>query len=184
MTAPGLPAEAAAEHVSIRAIAAEDLDLLSTWRNDPAHETEYGDFMVMHRRRTSYRQRWDDTGMLTEDEGQLMVCVNGEPAGVVQYFPSQYGPNRGSTALCLGIALEPAFRGRGVGTRAQRLVCDYLFAQTLVHRVEASTDVTNLPEQRALEKAGFRRDGVLRGAQYRQGAWHDMVLYSRLRTDA
>ena len=27
------------------------------------------------------------------------------------------------------------------------------------------------------------REGVLRGAQWRRGAWHDLVAYSRLRTD-
>lgn len=43
--------------------------------------------------------------------------------------------------------------------------------------------MTNLPEQRALDKAGFTREGVLRGAQWRLGSWHDMVLFSRLRAD-
>ena len=52
-----------------------------------------------------------------------------------------------------------------------------------MNRIEASTDVTNVPEQRALEKAGFVREGVLRGAQFRAGAHHDMVGYSRLRSD-
>jgi RimJ/RimL family protein N-acetyltransferase len=35
----------------------------------------------------------------------------------------------------------------------------------------------------ALEKGGFIREGVLRGAQYRRGARHDLVNYARLRTD-
>jgi aminoglycoside 6'-N-acetyltransferase len=48
-------------------------------------------------------------------------------------------------------------------------------------RVEAQTDVTNLAEQRALEKAGFTREGVLRKAQWRGGAYHDLVVYSKLR---
>ena len=53
-----------------------------------------------------------------------------------------------------------------------------------MHRVEASTDVTNLAEQRALEKAGFTREGVLRGAQHRaDGVHHDLVGYAILRTD-
>jgi RimJ/RimL family protein N-acetyltransferase len=38
-------------------------------------------------------------------------------------------------------------------------------------------------EQRALEKAGFSRDGVMRHAQYRDGEWRDIVMFSRLRTD-
>ena len=52
-----------------------------------------------------------------------------------------------------------------------------------VNRVEATTDVENYPEQRSLEKAGFVREGVARGSQWRGGAFHDMVTYSRLRTD-
>jgi RimJ/RimL family protein N-acetyltransferase len=43
--------------------------------------------------------------------------------------------------------------------------------------------VDNLAEQRALERAGFAREGVLRSAQFRDGRFHDLVLYSRLRSD-
>ena len=60
----------------------------------------------------------------------------------------------------------------------------YLFETTDANRVEASTDVENLAEQRALEKAAFVREGINRGAQWRAGAHHDLVLYSKLRGDA
>jgi RimJ/RimL family protein N-acetyltransferase len=43
--------------------------------------------------------------------------------------------------------------------------------------------VQNLAEQRSLEKAGYRREGIQRGAQYRAAAYHDLVTYSRLRGD-
>ena len=39
----------------------------------------------------------------------------------------------------------------------------YLFATTLVNRLQAVTDLENLAEQRVLERIGFRREGVLRG---------------------
>ena len=41
----------------------------------------------------------------------------------------------------------------------------------------------NLAEQRALERAGFTREGGLRHAQFRDGEFRDLVLYSRLRGD-
>jgi hypothetical protein len=44
---------------------------------------------------------------------------------------------------------------------------------TGTNRVEAGTDVDNL--------AGFRREGVVGGAQWRSGTWRDLVIYSRLR---
>jgi RimJ/RimL family protein N-acetyltransferase len=54
-------------------------------------------------------------------------------------------------------------------------LADYLFETTETNRVEASTDVENVAQQRALEKAGFVREGVQRGAQFRAGAQHDPV---------
>ena len=41
----------------------------------------------------------------------------------------------------------------------------------------------DLEEQCALEKAGFSREGVVRHAQFRNGEWRDVALYSRLRAD-
>ena len=74
-------------------------------------------------------------------------------------------------------------RGRGYGTRAQRLVAEYLFAHTQLNRVEAETETGNVAERRALEKAGFTQEGILRGACFRDGQWRDMVVYSMIRCD-
>jgi RimJ/RimL family protein N-acetyltransferase len=170
--------------ITLRPVQREEISLLDRWRNDPEHEGPYGDFLALHRPLSAHQDRWAVDGLLSEQEGRLLICLDGEPVGVLQFHAVQYGPNRGSLALNLGIALTPSARGRGIGSRAQRMLADYLFEQTLAHRIEASTDVTNIAEQKALEKAGFSKDGVLRGAQFRLGEWHDMVLYSRLRTDA
>ena len=78
---------------------------------------------------------------------------------------------------------RPAVSGPGGGTRAQRSVADMFFAPTPAHRVEASTDTRNMAEQKALERAGFQREGVARGAQWRSGNWHDLMTYARLRSD-
>ena len=118
---------------------------------------------------------------ITADGGTLLVEAGGELAGDVGWRAVSYGQPPWSTAFEIGISLVPALRGRGVGTVAQRLLAGYLFEHTTVHRVQATTDVTNVAERKALEKAGFVREGVLRGAQWRGGAWHDLVTYSLLR---
>lgn len=83
----------------------------------------------------------------------------------------------------IGILLLPGYRSKGYGTNAQRLLVDYLFATTPANRIEATTEIDNLAEHRSLEKAGFVREGVLRGRGFVRGQWRDGLMYSRLRDD-
>lgn len=125
------------------------------------------------------------TAHVTVPGGGELVVADGDddPIGTVQWRPVPHGPGPGSQALDIGISLRPESWGKGHGSRAQRLLAEYLFATTGVHRVTASTDVDNVTERKALLRAGFRSEGVLRGAQWRDGAYHDLVGFSRLRTD-
>lgn len=116
-------------------------------------------------------------GRLTVLDGRHIVL------GQVTWVPVIHGPTVHCVAWNIGVMLLPEARGRGVGTVCQRLLIEYLFATTEQHRIEASTDVDNLVEQRALTKAGMRREGVLRGAQRRDGGWRDIVLFSILRQE-
>lgn len=120
-----------------------------------------------------------------ERHGLLLVerVGNGRPAGIVSWHRVQYGPNAESACWNFGIDLVPEARGQGLGTEAQVLLVDYLFATTSVNRLEASTDVENIAEQRALEKVGLRREGVLRGSQFRAGLYRDLVQYALTRGD-
>ena len=107
----------------------------------------------------------------------------GRPVGTVSWHGVMYGPNPESRGWNIGISLVPEARGQGFGGAVQRQLAERLFATTAANRVEATTDVENVAEQRALEKAGFSREGVQRGAQWRGGAWHDVVTYSITRSD-
>ncbi|HYN75905.1 MAG TPA: GNAT family protein [Candidatus Limnocylindria bacterium] len=156
-------------NVTIRPVTEDDEPQLEAWGTDLGPYADWGD-------RTG--------GPRVEVLGRMLVLEDGTPVGDLSWHAEAYGPNAGSVALNIGIDLAADARGRGLGTVAQRLLAAHLFATTGVHRVEASTDVTNDAEQRALEKAGFAREGVLRGAQYRgDGIHHDLVSYAILRTD-
>jgi len=118
-----------------------------------------------------------------DDKGNLAVVVDGDVAGTVSWLWTQWGPSAGSRCPMIGIYLDSWVRGRGAGTEAQRLLVDLLFRHTTTNRIEAHTDVENIAEQRALEKVGFSSEGVIRGAQWRNGAYHDGYLYSILRAE-
>lgn len=53
-----------------------------------------------------------------------------------------------------------------------------------VHRVQLLAATGNVPSQRAAERAGFLREGVLRGGHRgRRGVPREMVVFGRLATD-
>jgi RimJ/RimL family protein N-acetyltransferase len=117
-----------------------------------------------------------DTGAtlaVTDDDGTVL--------GDVQYRLTPTGSGSFSWCWALGIMLLPEHRGRGLGASAQRELARYLFRTTTAERVEADTDVDNLAEQRALELAGYTREGVRRRSMFRDGAWHDTVVYAVVR---
>lgn len=166
--------------VRLRPVRESDLPALAP---PSAEEDPFGFFG--YRPNNALTRRFAETGMLTPDTGTLAVeDADGTLIGHVGWNTVQHGPSPTARALNVGILLFPAHRGRGYGSEAQRHLASYLFETTLIERLEAGTDVENVAEQRALEKAGFSREGVLRHAQYRAGSWHDVVLYSRLRGDS
>ncbi|MFM1966322.1 MAG: hypothetical protein RL134_2047 [Actinomycetota bacterium] len=124
-------------------------------------------------------EAWDDGEVVPGEHHRAVVLVDDVIIGTMSWHAIQYGPTIGSRAWSMGIALAPRWRGQGWGSIAQRLLSDHLLESAC--RVEASTDVDNIAEQRSLEKAGFEREGVLRRAQRRADGQHDLVMYARVR---
>ena len=169
--------------VRLRDVTLDDADLLDAWNADPGSSGEFNDFGGTPK--PTDREALARGPLRNERNGQLMVerVADGQPIGVVGFHAVGYGPNPESVAWNMGIALLPEARGKGYGAEAQALFAAYLFETTEVNRVEAQTDVDNVAEQRSLEKAGFVREGTIRGAQFRAGAYHDLVTYSILREE-
>lgn len=166
----------------LRPVRESDLPLLERMFTDAEQAGEFSWYGF--RSAAEMRRRFAETGELGQESGRLVIELSdGTTAGDVSWSPVRHGPTAPSLCLNIGILLFPEWRGKGLGSEAQRQLVDYLFATTSVQRIEASTDVDNLAEQRALEKVGFLREGILRQAQWRAGTWHDMVLYSRIRSE-
>src|SRR6476646_6313022 len=73
-------------------------------------------------------------------------------------------------------------RGRGLMTRAVRLVCDWLFSAG-VGRIEVRTHPDNAPSQRLAERCGFQREGLERKSIWLHGRRADAIVWSRLPGD-
>jgi RimJ/RimL family protein N-acetyltransferase len=81
------------------------------------------------------------------------------------------------------VSVFPQARGRGVASKALRLGAIWGLRQLGLHRVFAEAAADNLASIRAIEKAGFQREGILRAHCKTHGRRHDRVMFSLLLQD-
>lgn len=77
----------------------------------------------------------------------------------------------------VGFYLVPLERGKGYGPEALRWLVSLLFERNDVATILAGTSSLNMASQRALEKAGFKREGQWKKTLFRNGKWEDSVIY-------
>jgi len=108
----------------------------------------------------------------------IVLAVTGEPVGVTGYLdirPDHRGIGIGRTWI------GKAHQGSRVNPESKFLLFRHAFETLGAVRVQLKTDLRNLHSQRAIEKLGAVREGVLRQYQIRSsGEVRDTVMYSVL----
>ena len=82
----------------------------------------------------------------------------------------------------VGYWIRKLDRRRGLTTRSVNLICRWAVEALGCERLQLRADEDNVPSQRVAERAGFRREGVLRSVHYnaRLGRRVNYVMYSLL----
>jgi len=83
----------------------------------------------------------------------------------------------------LGYDLLRPHWGKGLMTEAVAELMRYAFEDLKLNRVEATTDAENAASIRVLERAGFRREGLIRQRRFYKGGFHDEALFGLLASD-
>ncbi|MDX6475177.1 MAG: hypothetical protein QOH95_688 [Gaiellaceae bacterium] len=83
----------------------------------------------------------------------------------------------------IGYMVAPAARGRGVASRAVRLLTEWGLDQLGLARLELRIDPANTASTKVAERAGYHLDGVLRSVHFKDGVRGDLGVWSRLGQD-
>lgn len=122
------------------------------------------------------------TAMLTSDESSTFafaITLDDKAVGSIGAF--RQGNIHAQTAE-LGYYLAPEYWGRGMMTSAICQLCSHIFATTDILRIYAEPFSYNIGSRRALEKAGFQYEGLMRCNAVKNGKPVDMCLYSLTRS--
>ena len=84
----------------------------------------------------------------------------------------------------IGYVFNRRYWGEGYATEAAKAIIQFGFSKLKMHRIWATCDPPNKASARVLEKAGMKREGLLRKNVFQKGAWRDSYLYAVLESDS
>ncbi len=145
------------QRLKLRRLTEADIPLMVAWSRTPE---AYGEHLSMEclstedcvvKLATSY---WNDSGKTYIME----LKTDGKPIGTIHYWRKPDDPFTGMLALKVA---EPAYRGQGYGTEAQKGLIREMFLKVHLRAIDIITAIDNIPEQRCLEKLNFNFVDIL-----------------------
>lgn len=73
---------------------------------------------------------------------------------------------------------EKQYWGQGYAKEASDLLIDYAFNVLNLHRLYFGTHIENIPMQKLGEKLSFKKEGLKKDAQFKNGLYNDVVIYA------
>lgn len=164
--------------VGLRLIADDDIPAVAAACDDPEiarYTTVPSPYAPRHAREWVRQAR---RGIETGTDLQTVIVAEGD--GDLLGAAGLNGIDPGTGRCAAGYWVAASARGRGVATRALRLICRYGFDELGLDRIEAWIDPGNGASLRVAERVGFAREGLLRSFMPINGVRRDMLMYSLL----
>jgi RimJ/RimL family protein N-acetyltransferase len=115
-------------------------------------------------------------GEVLPEVDHYAITLDGAVVGAIGISQNSHGYK-----ATIGYWVSAEARGRGICTRALRLLSHHALAELELQRVDLITDPDNVASQRVAEKVGFQREGVLRShLRHPDGRIRDSVMFSLL----
>ena len=99
-------------------------------------------------------------------------------AGCIGITPGEFEYSRSGE---IGYWLNSDFWGQGIMTHAITKICDYAFKTSNLNRIFGAVFAGNTGSIKALTKCGFKAEAVLKQAIYKNGAFYDSHIFSKLK---
>jgi [ribosomal protein S5]-alanine N-acetyltransferase len=112
-----------------------------------------------------------------EKQTSFAIDVGGEAVGGITLH---IGTDIERIGAEMGYWIGEELWGRGIATAAIRLVTNYAFSHFGLVRVFAIPFTSNVGSCRALEKAGYEREGLMRRSALKDGQIRDQFLYAKI----
>jgi len=166
------------ERVVLRAIEADDAERCHTWVND----REVTRFLSLRFPiPMADERRWTEATRDPSHDVELAIdTLEGTHIGNCGLHGIDAVARRAELGILIG---DKAHWGQGFGTDAMLTLCGFGFGEMNLHRIYLRVIGFNQRAIACYEKCGFLHEGRLRQAEFREGAYHDMLIMGILRDE-
>lgn len=164
------------DDVLLRPLELRDSDALFRWINDRETVVFNAPFAPVAR---ADHDRWFQA-VRSDPRVRIFVIVEqatGALIGSCQLLDISPQHRRAELQIRIG---EPAYRSRGLGTQAVRLLVQHGFGELGLHRIALTVRADNERAIRSYRRCGFEVEGVLRDAAFIEGRFVDLLAMAVL----
>ena len=119
------------------------------------------------------------TNRLQRKRLQLGIFDGGDLVGTIGFVYFDFYAKKTE----IGYWIDQQAEGKGIITRACRVLIDYAFDELAMNRVEIRCSIKNGRSAAVPERLGFTKEGVLRQAEMLSDGLHDFYIYGLLAAD-
>jgi len=166
-------------HIYLRPLEREDAPVIAPWINDPELRRMFRINRPMNVQaeiefieRTSTSEHNLMLGIVLKDQDRLI--------GLTGFHEIDFRNRHCMFGIFIG---EKEFQGQGHGTAATRLIVGHAFGTMNLNRVQLMVYEYNERAIGVYTRVGFKKEGVLRQENYRQGRYWDTLVMSILREE-
>ena len=169
--------------VLLRPFKRSDISYFLKWFNDP-EIVQYLD-MYLPMTEMSEEKFIEELGTTRARSDVLLVIevIEGESTRPIGNCGLQGIDSKDRNATFGIIIGEKDYWRKGYALEATRLLINYGFQQLNLHRISSSAIAYNERSIKLHKKVGFREEGRLRQAMFKNGQYHDRVEFSILREE-
>lgn len=163
----------------LKAIEAADAEHYHLWINDEETNQWRG---LYHPTSRDEAEKWIESKRQTQND-KLNLAIHTQDGKHIGFVGLQAICPRSRRAELWIYIGNKEFWGQGFGEDTVRALCKYAFEQMNLHRIwlECNPDFTQVTK--CYEKVGFKQEGLLRQAYYRDGDFRDTCIMGILRQD-
>lgn len=162
--------------VSLRDFQREDIEKKVKWINDPENNEflHYDIPLSVEKTLSWFRNKNND---IRKD---LVIEYNKIPVGLIGLVSIDKVNSKAEFYISMG---EVKFKGKGIATKATKMLLDYAFSEMCLNKVYLNVDEKNKIACRLYEKTGFKCEGIFVRDLFHKGEFINRRRYAILREE-